>query len=259
MDPETLAQNYPWLVVDDLSSGLLEPGSGFLLAARSCRLLLKRYLQEGGQYRLARIEEIKSKGQGVQSLLTRSGDEIRAQQFVFACGAWSDRLLPQIGVGGIDVTRQEMFYFRPPNQRAAKLLNSMPVWAIDGDEFWYGVPGVRGTFQLANDSRGESVCPETQSRIASTSGLREARQYLNRRFPWMVNAQLIGSRVCQYTQTPDSHFIIGPVPDTGNAWIMTGGSGHGFKHGPALGECLAAAMTDGMPLPAEFSPNRFWL
>ena len=36
-------------------------------------------------------------------------------------------------------------------------------------------------------------------------------------------------------------------------WLVGGGSGHGFKHGPAMAERLAAAWDGGEPLPPHFA------
>jgi sarcosine oxidase len=69
--------------------------------------------------------------------------------------------------------------------------------------------------------------------------LKRVRKYLAYRFPAMKDAPLIESRVCQYEQTPDSNFIVDRHPRMNNVWLLGGGSGHGFKHGPALGEIAA--------------------
>jgi glycine/D-amino acid oxidase-like deaminating enzyme len=59
------------------------------------------------------------------------------------------------------------------------------------------------------------------------------------RFPALRDTPLIETRVCQYEQTPDGHFIIDRQPTNENVWLLGGGSGHGFKHGPAIGEMMA--------------------
>jgi len=55
----------------------------------------------------------------------------------------------------------------------------------------------------------------------------------------MKDAPLVETRVCQYENTTDHNFIVDRHPANGNVWIVGGGSGHGFKHGPALGEMAA--------------------
>ncbi|HEU5309813.1 MAG TPA: hypothetical protein VFV24_00035, partial [Candidatus Eisenbacteria bacterium] len=39
-----------------------------------------------------------------------------------------------------------------------------------------------------------------------------------------------------YSLTPDTNFLVAPHPEHEHVWLMGGGSGHGFKHGPALAE-----------------------
>jgi len=90
-------------------------------------------------------------------------------------------------------------------------------------------------------------------------GLKKIREYLGFRFPAMKNAPLLETRVCQYENTSDGHFIIDRHPSAANVWLVGGGSGHGFKHGPALGEMVAKlvmARKDADPLfrLARFNP-----
>jgi sarcosine oxidase len=49
---------------------------------------------------------------------------------------------------------------------------------------------------------------------------------------------VIGARVCQYDLSTDTHFVFGRHPDRPSWWLFGGGSGHGFKHGPALAEYI---------------------
>ena len=70
----------------------------------------------------------------------------------------------------------------------------------------------------------------------------EAREFLRGRFPSLEAMDVVSTRVCQYTRTLDSEFIMAAHPDHTSAWIVGGGSGHGFKHGPAFGEYVADAV-----------------
>jgi sarcosine oxidase len=47
--------------------------------------------------------------------------------------------------------------------------------------------------------------------------------------------------------------VIDRHPDHDNLWIAGGGSGHGFKHGPAVGEYLARLISTSMPPDARFA------
>src|SRR5207302_11192602 len=82
--------------------------------------------------------------------------------------------------------------------------------------------------------------PDTGDRRVSAEGLADAHRYLGERFPALRDAPLTESRVCQYENTSTGDFLIDRHPDFENVWLVGGGSGHGFKHGPAVGEYVAA-------------------
>jgi glycine/D-amino acid oxidase-like deaminating enzyme len=127
-----------------------------------------------------------------------------------------------------------------------------------GERVFYGIPGneARG-FKIADDSRGEVFDPTAGERLPSAADLDRARRHLGRRFPGMTGAPLLESRVCQYESTPDGQLLVDRHPEAGNVWLVGGGSGHGFKLGPALGEYAAELIANaGQPHP-ELSLARF--
>lgn len=116
----------------------------------------------------------------------------------------------------------------------------MPVWVDFGERLVYGIPGNENRgFKLADDTRGPTFDPTSGERLVSAAGLRSAREFLSRRFPALKEAPLLESRVCQYENTPDSRFLLDRHPGASNVWIAGGGSGHGFKMAPAVGERVA--------------------
>ncbi|HSS45340.1 MAG TPA: FAD-dependent oxidoreductase, partial [Thermoanaerobaculia bacterium] len=132
----------------------------------------------------------------------------------------------------------------------------LPVW-VEVPRFWYGIPGNdRRGFKVADDARGAAFDPTTGDRVASAEGLRAARDYAAMRFPGLAAAPLLESRVCQYENSPDHHFLVDRHPEAENVWLVGGGSGHGFKHGPALGEIVASNVLGGKPLEPLFLLRR---
>ena len=95
-------------------------------------------------------------------------------------------------------------------------------------------------FKVADDAPGPAIDPTSGDREVSADGVARARAFLSRRFPALADAPLVGSEVCQYESTPDDHFIVDRHPRAANVWIVGGGSGHGFKMGPAVGEMVAS-------------------
>jgi sarcosine oxidase len=68
------------------------------------------------------------------------------------------------------------------------------------------------------------------------------RGYLARRFPALADAPLVYSRVCPYALTADTNFLLARHPEEPRVWLLGGGSGHGFKHGPSLAEYVAGLL-----------------
>jgi glycine/D-amino acid oxidase-like deaminating enzyme len=151
-----------------------------------------------------------------------------------------------------------MFYFGTPADDNRFDAGAMPAWTDIGNEVWYGVPGgeQRG-FKIADDALGPPHDPSTSQRTVSENGIRAASEYIAYRFPGLQGAPLIESRVCQYTNTPDNDFIADRHPEADNTWLLGGGSGHGFKHGPALGEMVAAQVLGEKPVEKTFALARF--
>jgi glycine/D-amino acid oxidase-like deaminating enzyme len=150
------------------------------------------------------------------------------------------KIFPEILGGRIRVTRQEIFFFGTPPGDGNFAPPRMPAWADITDEHSaYTIPDVENRgFKLAFDRHGEEFDPDTGDRVVR--GVNQARAFLAERFPALSGAPLVESRVCQYENTSSGDFLIDRHPGFDNTWLVGGGSGHGFKHGPAVGEYLAA-------------------
>ena len=168
------------------------------------------------------------------------GSKLIADQYVFACGPWLGKLFPQTIGNHIRPTKQDVFFFGTPAGDDRFSETKLPVWADHRERFIYGIPAADGRgFKVADDTRGPEFDPTSGERVVSEEGLKLIRDYVAFRFPAMKDAPLIETRVCQYENSPDNHLIIDRHPAADNVWLVGGGSGHGFKHGPALGEMLA--------------------
>jgi sarcosine oxidase len=140
-------------------------------------------------------------------------------------------------------TRQEIYYFGPPAGDARFADGALPVWVDVSDRIVYGIPAnVTRGFKIADDTSGPRFDPTDGNRETTAAGVDAARKFIARRFPALATAPFLGGEVCQYEASPDSHFIVDRHPSASNAWLVGGGSGHGFKMGPAMGEIVAAAV-----------------
>ncbi|HKD03248.1 MAG TPA: FAD-dependent oxidoreductase [Terriglobales bacterium] len=235
-----MKKRWPQIYLEDVPWGIFEPDGGFLYARRSCQLVAEGFVAEGGEFRLNSVEGDLEGGRPGELRLS-DGSTLTADACVFACGPWLGKLFPQTVGARVKATRQEVFFFGTPAGNDLFSESKLPVWGEHRAPFMYGIPANDGRgFKMADDTRGEEFDPTSGERLASEQGRRRVSEYLGYRFPGMKGAPLVETRVCQYEQTPDSHFIVEQHPAAGNIWIVGGGSGHGFKHGPALGEMVAA-------------------
>ncbi len=230
-----LEKRFPQMSFGSLRWGIFEPQSGVLMARRAVQLVVAETVKNGAHYINAFVNAPKGKDK-LDSLLTSSGEKVLAGNYVFACGPWLAKMFPSVVGARIHPTRQDVFFFGTPPGDKRFAPPQMPVWADFGSEI-YGVPDLENRgFKIGLDRHGPSFDPDTAERLAARSNLNEVRKYLGKRFPALKNAPLIESRVCQYENTSNGDFLIDRHPDFSNVWLVGGGSGHGFKHGPAVGE-----------------------
>ena len=238
MENTALGNRYPQVNFDGVTRALLEPDSGVLMARRGVQTVIAEAAKNAAEYRIAQVKPPEGTGP-LESILTSEGETISAGQFVFACGPWLGKVFPELLGTRIFPTRQEVFFFGAPAGEERFKPAALPTWLFNNDEV-YGMPDIESRgLKVARDTHGERVDPDTQSRLASADGADWARTYVAFRFPALKNAPITETRVCQYENTSNGDFLIDRHPDMANVWLAGGGSGHGFKHGPAFGEYLA--------------------
>lgn len=250
------SRRWPQINFDGVSWSVYEPDSGFLAARRGCEAVLDAFLKVGGQYRQAQAAPGRIMAHRMDGIRIDAGEFAKADAYVFAPGPWLGRLFPFL-TSSITPTRQEVFFFGTPAGDSSFTEEHMPTWIDGGRRPFFGVPGNhwRG-FKIADDTRGPLIDPTTMERVVSDERLSAARSYLRMRFPGMTGAPLLESRVCQYENSIDHNFILDRHPEAENVWIVGGGSGHGFKHGPVIGEIVADAVLGSKAPPSEMGLGR---
>jgi sarcosine oxidase len=252
LKPAELKRRYPQIGLHGITKGLLEPHSGVLMARRAVAAVMEDAVRGGVAYRVAHIAEPHGAG-AIGAVKTVSGERIEADTFVFACGAWLGKIFPDVLGSRIFPSRQEVFFFGVPPGDARFAPPALPTWLFQEDEI-YGMPDLESRgLKIAVDRHGERVDPDTQSRLASVEGAVEARRFVEQRFPGLRGAPIVETRVCQYENTWNGDFLIDRHPAIENVWFVGGGSGHGFKHGPAVGAYVAGRILGEVPEEKRFS------
>ncbi|MGZ6300435.1 MAG: FAD-dependent oxidoreductase [Candidatus Limnocylindria bacterium] len=237
------ARRWPQIAFDGIAWVLHEPEAAVVMARRAMLALADLFVRDGGiveRGRVLPLDETDGAGGRLHRLRVADGRQLSADAFVLAVGPWLPRLLPDVSALQLEITRQELVYFATPPGDGRFDAGVLPTW-VDYEGAFYGLPSIEGRgLKVAPDWPGAVVDPDREERRLSDERVAAARDYVRRRFPAMGEQPVAEGRICQYETTPDTHFIIDRHPGWENAWVVGGGSGHGFKHGPSIGEYLSA-------------------
>ena len=169
---------------------LYEPDSGVLHARRATQLLVDDGIRNGVHF---------------ETGVVGAGDEPRADIVVWACGAWLPKLFPSHV--DLRISRRDVFFFGTDGSWAGT-----PGFC-DYDAPFYGHGEIGGLgAKIAPDLPGEEIDPDRLDRLPSAPLEQIAREYTAKRFPSLADAPIVGSRVCQYELTGDTHFLFAPTP-----------------------------------------------
>jgi sarcosine oxidase len=237
-----VSHRYPQIGLDRISWALFEPDSGVLIARRAVQAVAREAIRNGADYLqdAVRTPTGPTSRRKLDHIETLSGRRISAGNYVFACGPWLPKIFPDLLGDRIHSTRQEVVFFGTPAGDRRFTTPSLPT-CIDFKDEAYGLPDLEGRgIKIAIDRHGPPFDPDTAVRVVTNQGLAEMRRYLTRRLPDLKDAPVMEMEVCQYENTSNGDFLIDLHPEFANVWLVGGGSGHGFKHGPVVGEYVAA-------------------
>lgn len=240
LDHDEFAYRYPQINPEGVEVAHSEPTAATIRAAHACRVVAEEFQKLGGELRIARVTPGESNGNRLGSVTLGDGSTVVAESFVFACGPWLPRLFPELLGDRIATPRRDVFYFGTPAGDERFSWPHLPNFS-EGSQSVYGFPSVdyRGV-KVAPTGGSVRFNPDTDERIVAGYQIKRAREYLALRFPDLKDQPVIESRVCQLEDTPDRHFVIDRHPRWENVWLAGGGTGHAFKHGPVLGDYIAA-------------------
>ena len=146
------------------------------------------------------------------------------------------------------ITGHPVFHIKP-SQPALYSYPMMTVFAADiSNTGWYGFPlhPTEHVVKIANHGTGLTINdPEKDERKVYDADISHLKKFLSESIPSLINDPIVYTRRCCYTDTLDGHFWIDNHPEIKNLTVGSGGSGHGFKMGPLLGNMIATVAEGG--------------
>ncbi len=239
-----LARRYPQISFEGLGVALFEPSTGVLKAREGCRAVAEAFERKGGRMMIAQAVPGARSGRRLENITLTGHGALGAQTFVFACGPWLAKVFPDVMTKKLFTPRRDVFYFGTPSGDDRFTYPNFPNYSEESTNGYYGFPSI--------DYRGLKVCPsgeltafdpDTDERIVAPYQVKRAKDYVAKRFPALKDQPIVETRVCQLEMSVDEHFIIQRHPEFDNVWLAGGGSGHGYKHGPVVGEYIANRVT----------------
>jgi N-methyl-L-tryptophan oxidase len=250
VDVDELRLRLPVLDPRGLRYGLWEPESGFVFARRAVQATVRLFRELGGVLQRG----VGSTGEHERPLL--NGRPIDAEIVVFACGAWMEWLYPRTLGPLLELSRQDVIMVDPPAGSIGYDAESFPAW-IDHGYPAYGIPAAGGYgFKAVIVWRGLTVNIDRDDRVVSQTSMARTRRYLAHRFPKLAQAPIVGQEVGQISNTTNTHFLIDHHPDHEELLLVAGDSGHLFKHGPVVGDHIAALALNEIDTEPRFSLGR---
>lgn len=250
-----MAGRWPQINFEGIATGVMQPTMGALMARRSVQGLVGEFVKAGGHYRQFAVDPPRSDQASLGGITGTGGETLHADRFIFACGPWLPKLFPDVVGARIVPTRQNVFFFAPDAGDTRFEGAHLPAWVdMSSQDLHYGFPDIEARgFKIALDTHGPVFDPDAGDRRITDQALADVRAYLARRFPDIARRPLAESRVCQYENSDNGHLLIDRHPAWSNTWIVGGGSGHGFKHGPALGRYVAGLALGGGNTESRFA------
>ncbi len=245
LEQTELAKRWPQLRSEGIDVGLYFPGGAggsTLMAREATRITCENFVKYGGSFQIERAEAGVVDNGRLRSVRLNSGKSLEADKYIFACGPWMAKVFPEIFSDQLKVFRRDVFFVGSPPGDPGYAYPNFPVWSFVNSEDirYYGMPDIHGRgLKVAPWPDYNSIDVDMDDRLSNTYELKRVREFVSRRFPGLKDQPFMESRVCQLTFSSDEHFIVDQHPDAANLWFVCAGSGHGFKHGPALGEYVA--------------------
>lgn len=258
LSAEEVRHEFPGLRPTDDMVAVWEPRAGILFPELAVRAHLDLATRAGATLRYEEpLLRWESSGAGVR--VTTPLGCYYATRLLLSAGAWMPTMLAELKLP-FSVERQVLCWFKPAAHPELFGPDRFPIslWEYEPSRFFYCFPDLGDGVKGAIHHEGEKTEPEHLRREVGSLDTEPLRLLMDRLLPGAAGP-LLSAVVCMYTDTPDSHFVLGWHPRDRSVLIVSPCSGHGFKFSSAIGEVAASLLMDQVPSfdLTLFSPKRF--
>lgn len=242
LDAAAIRARFPAWSTGAFVDGYFNPEGGYAESGRVVSRLLREAEAAGTTLLpLQTFSHLIERGSRVAGVMTREGSAFPADQVIMAAGSWTPHALPFMRAH-LRSVGQPVFHLLPLDP-APFMAPRFPVFGADISRTgYYGFPvNQDGVVKIANHGVGRAMHPEAKERAVTPEEEAHLRAFLRETFPALEEAPIVYTRVCVYGDTWDEHFWIARDPDRQGLVVAAGGSGHGFKFAPVLGDLIADA------------------
>ena len=235
---DEVSARWPWIRYDGLRVALYEPDAGVVRARRAIESVARVFVENGGRIEVGRAVLGGRQGRRLGNITLNSGQNLSADNFIFACGPWFPKVFPDLMANRLRISMGHVFYFAVPPGDRRFVYPYMPSYGVPGCTGWPALPLDHRGFRVRTGGRPPED-PDRSDRWVAPEYHERPRDILRRHFPDLANAVINETRACHYESSVDRNFIIDTYPELDNVWLAGGGSAEGFKFGPVLGEYIA--------------------
>ncbi|KAM6519466.1 hypothetical protein FALCPG4_013098 [Fusarium falciforme] len=243
--------------------GVFDSNAGLANADLACKYVLdliekggaKTYFGDKGE--LSSLIRDDKDARRVVGIVTKDGERHFADLVIVAAGPFSPLIVPELKSFMTTTAGNFVFIKVPEHLQHRYRAEVFPTWAWNyaGSSESGGLTGFpldrNGILKISyrslkwtNPSDTDSETPfsapataeEVEKRGPPLSPIAETKDFVRENLPDLVGAEITAVKMCWYADTVDLDFVIDRVPETEGLLVVTGGSFHGFKFLPVLGE-----------------------
>lgn len=246
LDAQELSVRFPVVNSEIYKEASFNACGGYAESGRAVELLANYAISVGVDVHLHQTaSKIQIENGTCTGVITKEGSSYKSDHVLISAGAHTMYLLPELQPY-MRSTGHSVFWLIPDDPKPFTPPLFSVFTADISNSGWYGFPfhAKMGVVKIGMHSEGSPIHPDHDDRVVPEIEINDLRLFLKMTFPTLENAPLVYTRKCLYTDTLDGHFWIDRHPEVKGLSVCSGGSGHGFKMGPIVGQ-MAADVVEG--------------